>query len=158
MTCSKSNSRKSRKKSRRKYKGGAGMPMPAPEISNTSSAGAIAGAINKQSQGNKEMVELNKKFSGGGKDDVTVPQMSQGGVSGNKSIVDGIRQMMQGSEDGKFDSDVNIKALPSGMPGGGRKKRKSKRKSRKSKRKSRKSKRKKRKSNRKYKRKSRKGR
>jgi hypothetical protein len=126
--------RKSRR-AKRKYKGGAGMNIPVPESSNTSSSGAIAGAINKQSEGNKDMTELNKKFSGGGKDDVTVPQMSQAGRGGNKTIVDSIKQMMQGSEDGAFDNDVHNKPPASGMPAGGgkrRKRRKSRRKRRKS--------------------------
>jgi hypothetical protein len=148
--------RKSRR-AKRKYKGGAGMDVPVPETSNTTTGGAISGAINKQAEGNKDMTELNKKFSGGGKDDVTVPQMSQAGSGGNKTIVDSIKQMMQGSADGEFDNAVHDKPVSSGMGGGRRKskrrrkskkKRKSKRR-RKSKRKTRKrSKRKKRKSRR----------
>jgi hypothetical protein len=147
--------RKSRR-AKRKYKGGAGMNIPVPETSNTSAGGAISGAINKQSEGNKEMTELNKNFSGGGKDDVTVPQMSQAGSGGNKTIVDSIKQMMQGSADGEFDNDVHIKPPDSGMPGGG-KRRKSRRKRRKSRTKRRRKSRKrtKRKSKRKSRRKSR---
>ena len=148
---------KSRRR-KRKYKGGAGMNIPVPETSNTSAGGAISGAINKQSEGNKEMTELNKSFSGGGKDDITVPQMSQAGENGNTAIKGGVQQMMQGSADGEFDNDVHIKPPPSGMSKGGkrRKRRKSRRKRRKSRRKRRKSRRKsKRKSKRKSRRKSR---
>ena len=133
-----------RKTRRRKHRGGAvSMEFEKPEVSNTSSSGAIQGAMHKQKAGNEETAKLNREFGqgGGGGDDVTVPQMNQAGESGNKTITGGVAQTLQGRADGEYDNDVNIKPQPDGMPGGGRRrrrKRKTKRKSRKSKKRRRK--------------------
>ena len=111
------------------------MEVPKPDVSNTSSSGAIQGTMNKQKAGNQEVANLNKQFSGGGKD-IVVPQMGQAGDSGNETITGGVAQTLQGGADAEFDNDVNNPVKSDGMPGGGRrrKKRKTKKKSRKSKR------------------------
>jgi len=138
------NGGRKRKTRRRKHRGGAvSMEFEKPEVSNTSSSGAIQGAMHKQKAGNEETAKLNREFGqgGGGGDDVTVPQMNQAGESGNKTITGGVAQTLQGRADGEYDNDVNIKPQPDGMPGGGRRrrrKRKTKRKSRKSKKRRRK--------------------
>ncbi len=130
------------KKRSRKHRGGAvSLEFEKPEVSNTSSSGAIQGAMNKQKVGNEEVSKLNKAFSGGGSTDVVVPQMAQAGDSGNKTITGGVAQTLQGRADGEYDNDVHIEPKSDGMPGGGRRrrrKRKTKRKSRKSKKRRRK--------------------
>jgi len=111
------------------------MEIPKPDVSNTSSSGAIQGTMNKQKLGNQEVANLNKKFSGGG--DIVVPQMGQAGDSGNETITGGVAQTLQGGADAEFDNDVHNEVKSDGMPAGGgrrRKNRKTKRKSRKSKR------------------------
>tara|TARA_B110000971_G_C19992750_1_gene492736 strand:+ start:58 stop:516 length:459 start_codon:yes stop_codon:yes gene_type:complete len=129
--------RKSRKKRKsRKHRGGAGMVIPKPSISNTSASGAIQGMMNKQKAGNQEVADLNKQFSGGGPvEDIVVPQMGQAGAAGNATITGGIASTLQGGADGEFDNDVHKTALSDGMGGGRRRRRKTKRKSRKSRRK-----------------------
>ena len=128
--------RRSKKRKSRKHRGGAvSMEIPKPDVSNTSSSGAIQGTMNKQKTGNQEVANLNKQFSGGGKE-IVVPQMGQAGEAGNATITGGVSQTLQGGADGEFDNDVNNPVKSDGMPGGGRrrKKRKTKKKSRKSKR------------------------
>ena len=138
-----------RKTRRKKHKGGAvSLDFPKPETSNVSSAGAIQGAMNKQKLGNAEVSRLNKEFSGGGKDDITVPQMGQAGESGNSTIMGGVKQTLQGSADSEFDNDVYNPVQPDGMPGGGRRRRKRKTKKRKSRRSKRRVKRRKKKTKR----------
>ena len=146
MTKAKNGGRK-RKTRRRKHRGGAvSMEFEKPEVSNTSSSGAIQGAMHKQKAGNEETAKLNKEFGQGGGgdsgDDVTVPQMGQAGEAGNKTITGGVSQTLQGRADGEYDNDVNIKPEPDGMPGGGRRRRKTKKRRRKRKTKRRKRKRK----------------
>ena len=133
-----------RKTRRRKHRGGAvSMEFEKPEVSNTSSSGAIQGAMHKQKSGNEETAKLNKAFGqGGGGKDVVVPQMGQAGEEGNKTITGGVSQTLQGRADGEYDNDVNIKPEPDGMPGGGRRRRKTKKRRRKRKTKRRKRKRK----------------
>lgn len=128
--------RRSKRRKSRKHRGGAvSMEIPKPDVSNTSSSGAIQGTMNKQKTGNQEVANLNKQFSGGGKD-IVVPQMGQAGEAGNATITGGVSQTLQGGADGEFDNDVNNPVKSDGMPGGGRRrrKRKTKKKSRKSKR------------------------
>lgn len=129
--------RRSKRRRSRKHRGGAvNMEIPKPDVSNTSSSGAIQGTMNKQKLGNQEVANLNKQFSGGGKD-IVVPQMGQAGDSGNETITGGVAQTLQGGADAEFDNDVHNEVKSDGMPAGGgrrRKKRKTKRKSRKSKR------------------------
>lgn len=129
--------RRSKRRKSRKHRGGAvNMEIPKPDVSNTSSSGAIQGTMNKQKAGNQEVANLNKQFSGGGKD-IVVPQMGQAGDSGNETITGGVAQTLQGGADAEFDNDVHNEVKSDGMPAGGgrrRKKRKTKRKSRKSKR------------------------
>ena len=132
--------RRSKRRKSRKHRGGAvSMEIPKPDVSNTSSSGAIQGTMNKQKTGNQEVANLNKQFSGGGQD-IVVPQMGQAGDAGNKTITGGVAQTLQGGADAEFDNDVNKPVKSDGMPGGGRRrrKRKTKRKSRKSKRRRRK--------------------
>ena len=132
-----------RRTRKRRQKGGAeDLSFKKPMVSNVSAAGAIQGTMHKQAKGNEEMVELKKSMAGGG-DGVVVPQMNQAGASGNESISGSIATTLQGRADAKYDEDVNIKPKSSGMPGGGRKRRK-KRKTKK-KRKSKKRRRRKRK-------------
>ena len=155
MTKDKNGGRK-RKTRRRKHRGGAvSMEFEKPEVSNTSSSGAIQGAMHKQKAGNEETAKLNREFGqGGGGKDVVVPQMGQAGEQGNKTITGGVSQTLQGRADGEYDNDVNIKPKPDGMPGGGRRRRKTKkrRRKRKTKRRKRKKKSKKRRRKRKTKR------
>ena len=126
---------------KRKQKGGAeDLSFKKPMVSNVSAAGAIQGTMHKQTKGNEEMVELKKSMAGGA---VIVPQMSQAGASGNESISGSIGTTLQGRADAEYDKDVYNKPKSSGMPGGGRKRRK-KRKTKK-KRKSKKRRRRKRK-------------
>ena len=123
------------------------MEIPKPDVSNTSSSGAIQGTMNKQKVGNQEVANLNKQFSGGGKD-IVVPQMGQAGDSGNETITGGVAQTLQGGADAEFDNDVHNEVKSDGMPAGGgrrRKKRKTKRKSRKKRKTKKKRKRRKRK-------------
>lgn len=132
-----------RKTRRRKQRGGEiSLEFEKPEVSNTSAGGAIQGAMHNQKESNAEVTKLNKEFgqSGGS---VVVPQMSQAGENGNKTITGGVQNTLQGRADSEFDKDVHNKPAPDGMPGGGRRRRR-KRKTRK-RRKSRKSKKKRRK-------------
>jgi hypothetical protein len=140
---------------RRKKRGGGNVDLTfkKPEVSNTSASGAIQGTIHKQEAGNAEVVALNKAMAGGG--DIVVPQMNQAGEAGNKSISGTIDTQLKGAAQAEYDNDVNIEPKPSGMPSGGRRKRrrrKTKRKKRKSKKRRRKRKTKKRKRKRKTKR------
>jgi hypothetical protein len=128
--------RRSKRRKSRKHRGGAvSLEIPKPNVSNTSTSGAIQGTMNKQKTGNEEVANLNKQFSGGGKD-IVVPQMGQAGDAGNETITGGVAQTLQGGAEAEFDNDVNNPVKSDGMPGGGRRrrKRKTKRKSRKSKR------------------------
>ncbi len=140
---------------RRKRGGGkVDLNFKKPEVSNTSASGAIQGTIHKQAAGNAEVVALNKAMSGGG-GDIVVPQMNQAGAAGNKSISGSIATTLQGSADSEYDTDVNNPPKSSGMPRGGRRKRRRKRKTKK-RRKSRKTKKRRRKRKTKRRRKSRK--
>ena len=142
---------------RRKRGGGkVDLNFKKPEVSNTSASGAIQGTIHKQAEGNAEVVALNKAMAGGG-EDIVVPQMNQAGEQGNKSISGTISTTLKGSADAEYDSDVYNKPKDSGMPGGGkhRRKRRKKRKTKK-RRKSRKTKKRRRKRKTKKRRKSRK--
>jgi hypothetical protein len=130
-----------RKTRSRKQRGGeVSLAFEKPQVSNTSAGGAIQGAMHNQKESNTEVTKLNKEFgqSGGS---VVVPQMSQAGENGNKTITGGVQNTLQGRADSEFDKDVHNKPAPDGMPGGGRRrrrKRKTKRKSRKSKKRRRK--------------------
>jgi len=143
-----------RKTRRRKQRGGeVSLEFEKPLVSNTSAGGAIQGAMHNQKESNAEITKLNKQFGQNG-GSVVVPQMSQAGANGNKTITGGVQNTLQGRADAEFDKDVHNKPVPDGMPGGGRRrrrKRKTKRKSRKSKKRRRKKRktRKKRKSRRK---------
>ena len=92
----KKNGGRKRKTRRRKHRGGAvSMEFEKPEVSNTSSSGAIQGAMHKQKAGNEETAKLNKEFGqGGGGKDVVVPQMGQAGEEGNKTITGGVSQTL----------------------------------------------------------------
>ena len=139
---------------RRKRGGGkVDLNFKKPEVSNTSASGAIQGTIHKQAEGNAEVVALNKAMAGGG--DIVVPQMNQAGEAGNKSISGTIDTQVKGAAQAEYDNDVNIEPKPSGMPSGGRRKRRRKRKTKKQ-RKSRKTKKRRRKRKTKKRRKSRK--
>ena len=130
-----------RKTRRRKQRGGeVSLEFEKPLVSNTSAGGAIQGAMNNQKESNAEITKLNKEFGQNG-GSVVVPQMSQAGDNGNKTITGGVQNTLQGRADAEFDKDVHNKPAPDGMPGGGRRrrrKRKTKRKSRKSKKRRRK--------------------
>ena len=130
-----------RKTRRRKQRGGeVSLEFEKPLVSNTSAGGAIQGAMHNQKESNAEVTRLNKEFGQNG-GSVVVPQMSQAGDNGNKTITGGVQNTLQGRADAEFDKDVHNKPAPDGMPGGGRRrrrKRKTKRKSRKSKKRRRK--------------------
>ena len=130
-----------RKTRRRKQRGGeVSLAFEKPQVSNTSAGGAIQGAMHNQKESNAEVTKLNKEFGQNG-GSVVVPQMSQAGDNGNKTITGGVQNTLQGRADAEFDKDVHNKPVPDGMPGGGRRrrrKRKTKRKSRKSKKRRRK--------------------
>ena len=136
--------RRSKRRKSRKHGGGAvSMEIPKPNVSNTSASGAIQGTMNKQKAGNAEVANLNKQFSGGGKD-IVVPQMGQAGEDGNKTIMGGVAQTLQGASDAEFDGDVHKPVKSDGLSGG-RRRRRRKRKTKRKSRKSRKSKRRRRK-------------
>ncbi len=131
------------------------LKIESPQVTATSTSDKLGGNIAKQAEMDSELVEMNKKLAGGGKDDVVVPQFSQGGASANSSVKQQIGSTLQGSADGEFDQQVlspdQAEAASQSTVGrGGRRKRKTKRRKRKKKRKT---KRRKRKSRRKSKRK-----
>ena len=130
------------------------MKLESPRVTATSAMDKLGGNIAKQDEMNQELVDMNKKLSGGA---VVVPQMQQAGSSGNNSIKQQIGSTLQGGEDGAYDEQVLTpdEAAKTGSTLGGvrrrktrrRKRRKNKRKSKKKRRKSRrKSKRKRRRS------------
>ena len=112
---------------RRKQRGGeVPIKFNQPEISETSVSSAIKGSIQTQKENNAEMSEMNKQVGGG---DVTVPQMDQAGESGNKSISNGIANILKGSADSEYDGDIETdSSANSDYIGGRRKTRRRKRK------------------------------
>tara|TARA_B100000902_G_scaffold229649_1_gene217899 strand:+ start:30 stop:596 length:567 start_codon:yes stop_codon:yes gene_type:complete len=140
-----------RKTRRRKQRGGeVSLEFEKPQVSNTSAGGAIQGAMHNQKESNAEITKLNKEFGQNG-GSVVVPQMSQAGDNGNKTITGGVQNTLQGRADSEFDKDVHNKPVPDGMPGGGRRRRRKRKTKRKTKRKSKKRRRRKRKTKRKRK-------
>ena len=140
-----------RKTKRRKQRGGeVSLEFEKPQVSNTSAGGAIQGAMHNQKESNAESTKLNKEFGQNG-GSVVVPQMSQAGDNGNKTITGGVQNTLQGRADSEFDKDVHNKPVPDGMPGGGRRRRRKRKTKRKTKRKSKKRRRRKRKTKRKRK-------
>jgi len=102
-----------------------------PEVSETSANSAIKGSMENQKENNAEMSKMNKEMAGGGKDDVTVPQMDQAGDSGNESIMGGISNILKGAADSEFDGDIQENsAANSDYTGGRRKSRRRKRRTR----------------------------
>lgn len=123
-------------KFRRKQRGGeVPINFTKPKVSETSSNSAIKGSIVQQKENNSEMSELNKQVGGSG---VVVPQMNQAGEEGNASITNSIKNILQGSADSEFDSQVETNSSTNPEYAGGR--RKTRRRRRKSKRKKRKTK------------------
>ena len=134
-----------RKTKKRRQKGGAeDLSFKKPMVSQITASDAIQGSMHKQSESNKAMSDMNKQMSGGGdnKDGVVVPQLQQAGASGNQSITNSISTTLQGRADAEYDQKVFDAPKPSGMPGGGRRKRRRKTKKRRRKRKTKKQKRK----------------
>ena len=127
------------------------LTVKSPMVSATSPADAVGGNIAKQARMDDELVQMNKKLSGGA---VTVPQIGAAGGAGNETIKSQIASTLQGGEDGALDGDVlspdDVANMKSKI--GGRRRRKTKRRRKKKKRKTRR----KRKSRRKSKRKRRK--
>ena len=133
-----------RKTRKRRQKGGAeDLSFKKPMVSQITASDAIQGSMHKRAESNKAMSDMNKKMSGGGdKDGVVVPQMNQAGASGNQSITNSISTTLQGRADAEYDQKVFDEPKSSGMPGGGRRKRRRKTKKRRRKRKTKKQKRK----------------
>ena len=140
-----------RKTRSRKQRGGeVSLAFEKPQVSNTSAGGAIQGAMHNQKESNAEVTKLNKEFGQNG-GSIVVPQMSQAGENGNKTITGGVQNTLQGRADSEFDSDVHNKPAPDGMPGGGRRRKRKRKSRRKTKRKKRKTKKRRRKRKRKRK-------
>ena len=97
---------------------------PQPQISATSSAGAIQNAISTQKTMNNNMSTLNRELAGGG---VVVPQLDQAGSVGNNLIAGTIQNANQAASDAEYDNNVidpdNV-TINNGMPGGGKKRKK----------------------------------
>ena len=125
--------------------------VKSPLVSATSPADAVGGNIAKQARMDDELVQMNKKLSGGA---VTVPQMGAAGDSGNTTIKSQIASTLQGGADGALDGDVlspdDVADMKSKIGGRRRKtkrrRKKKKRKTRRKRKSRRKSKRKRRKS------------
>ena len=117
------------------------MKLESPKVTATSAMDKLGGNIAKQDEMNQELVDMNKKLSGGA---VVVPQMQQAGSSGNNSIKQQIRSTLQGGEDGAYDEQdlTPDEAAKTGSTLGGGRRRKTRRKRRKNKRKSKKKRRK----------------
>lgn len=118
------------------------MKLESPRVTSTSAMDKLGGNIAKQRAQDQELVDMNKKLSGGA---VVVPQMQQAGSSGNNSIKQQIGSALQGDADGKYDKQVlspDEVANTESTLGGGRRRRKTRRKRRKNKRKSKKKRRK----------------
>ena len=113
------------------------MKLESPKVTATSAMDKLGGNIAKQDEMNQELVDMNKKLSGGA---VVVPQMQQAGSSGNNSIKQQIGSTLQGGEDGAYDEQVLTpdEAAKTGSTLGGGRRRKTRRKRRKNKRKSKK--------------------
>ena len=116
----------------KKQKGGkVPIKFTQPEVSETSANSAIKGSMENQKENNAEMTKMNKEMAGGGKDDVTVPQMDQAGDSGNESIMGGISNILKGAADSEFDGDIKTdSSANSDYTGGRRKSRRRKRRTR----------------------------
>ena len=122
-----------------------------PKVSATSAADKVSGNIAKQNEMNEELVDMNKKLSGGA---VVVPQMGQAGASGNDSIKQQIGSALTANADGEYDTQVmnaNQAEAASKSTVGGRRRRKTRRKTRRKRRKKKRNSKKKRKSRRKSK-------
>ncbi len=117
------------------------MKLESPRVTATSAMDKMGGNIAKQDEMNQELVDMNKKLSGGA---VVVPQMQQAGSSGNNSIKQQIGSTLQGSEDGVYDEQVLTpdEAAKTGSTLGGGRRRKTRRRRRKNKTKSKKKRRK----------------
>ena len=116
----------------KKQKGGkVPIKFTQPEVSETSANSAIKGSMENQKENNAEMTKMNKEMAGGGKDDITVPQMDQAGDSGNESIMGGISNILKGAADSEFDGDIKTdSSANSDYTGGRRKSRRRKRRTR----------------------------
>ena len=111
---------------RRRQRGGeVPIKFNQPEISETSASSAIKGSIQAQKENNANLSEMNKQVGGG---DVTVPQFDQAGDSGNKSISNGIANILKGSADSEYDSKIETGSSPNSDYIGGRRKTRRKRK------------------------------
>jgi hypothetical protein len=138
--------RRSNKRKKSQRGGEVAIKFNQPEVSQTSAASAIKGSIQAQKENNSELMDMKKQMSGGSKD-VVIPQMDQAGESGNKSILDGISNLLKGAADSEFDNDIELDTSANSDYTGGRRRTRRKRRKRKSrKRKSRKRKSRKRKS------------
>jgi len=117
------------------------MKLASPQVTATSALDKVGGNIAKQAEMDQELVNMNKKLSGGA---VVVPQMQQAGSSGNSSIKQQIGSALQGGADGIYDEQVLTpdQVAKTGSTIGGRRRRKTRRKRRKKKRKSKKKRRK----------------
>ena len=118
-------------KTRKRLQRGGEVPIKfeKPEVSETSANSAIKGSMQTQKENNAEMIKMNKEMAGGGKDDVTIPQMDQAGDSGNASITGGIGNILKGAADSEFDSDIQEdSSANSDYTGGRRRRKKSRRK------------------------------
>ena len=112
---------------KRHYKGG-GVPVEfaKPQVNQTTTSGAIGGAMHSQKESNAELTEVNKEMSGGGmssdsraaaekgapaprgesQGEVVIPQMDQAGSDGNASIGGGIETTLQGNSEAEYDTAV----------------------------------------------------
>lgn len=104
--------------------------FPQPKVNSTTASGALDGVEAQQAKNSQELYEMNKQMGagrrrqrGGAEEDVTVPQFNQTGADGNNTIAGTIDSTLTGTEQGRYDGDVNKPAPDSGMPKGGARKR-----------------------------------
>ena len=151
---------KRRFRKRRNMKGGTNKTAFAkPEVNQTTSSGAIQGAMYDQKENNTDLTKINKEMAGGGaanaamaqsnaagppprgsaSGEVVVPQMNQAGTEGNDEMAGTIETTLGGTEEASYDKQVTRGPAKSTYKGGrsGRKRRRTRKKRRRKRRKSR---------------------
>ena len=121
-----------------------------PEVNQTTSSGAIQGAMFDQKENNTELTNINKEMSGGGaaaqamahavgqsppprgaaSGEVVVPQMNQAGTEGNDEMAGTIETQLAGTEEASYDKQVTRGPAKSTYKGGRSKKKRTRKKRR----------------------------
>ena len=106
--------------------GGPTVSFSKPQVNQTTTSGAIGGAIHDSKQSNEELAEVNKEMSGGGmstdsmkqaeggapvsrgsdQGETVIPQMDQAGTDGNDSMAGSIETTIQGDVEASYDKEV----------------------------------------------------